>query len=318
MASLSHKQEFLELLNEQTGLTRKSKWSDIKKTIDQDTRYKQVDSSSTREEWFKEFSKTLPEETNSDDEEEKARKDRLEKKGLSAAEQAIIDRQKEVEAELGEQLKERNKELERHKYQESEEHFKALLADTIKHAEGTWKEVRRQLRKDKRWELADLLDKEQKERLFDEHMRNLEKKRKEAFYQMLNDAEGVTLTSHWRDVRKLIKDDPRYAKLCNSDRRAEREFRDYMADRVATAKNEFRDLLRETKIITYKSKQMITENEQHLKDILAVLENDKRYLVLNSNPDEREKLLDSYLDELDRKGPPPPPTQQEPSRRGPK
>lgn len=41
---------------------------------------------------------------------------------------------------------------------------------------------------------------------------------------------------------------------------------------MATAKSEFRDLLRETKIITYKSKQTITENEQHLKDILSTLE----------------------------------------------
>lgn len=38
------------------------------------------------------------------------------------------------------------------------------------------------------------------------------------------------------------------------------------------AVREFKDLLKETKIITYKSKRMIEENEQHLKDILAVLE----------------------------------------------
>ncbi len=54
--------------------------------------------------------------------------------------------------------------------------------------------------------------------------------------------------------------------------KTEREFRDYIADKQAAAKNDFRELLRETKIITYKSKQLIAENEQHLKDILAVLE----------------------------------------------
>lgn len=37
-------------------------------------------------------------------------------------------------------------------------------------------------------------------------------------------------------------------------------------------RDEFRALLQETKIITYKSQKMIAENEQHLKDILAVLE----------------------------------------------
>lgn len=47
---------------------------------------------------------------------------------------------------------------------------------------------------------------------------------------------------------------------------------------------------------------------------MSQFQNDKRYLVLESSPDEREKLLESYLDELDRRGPPPPPTATEPSR----
>ena len=45
-----------------------------------------------------------------------------------------------------------------------------------------------------------------------------------------------------------------------------------MERRHRQALDDFEALLRETKIITYKSKQMITENEQHLRDILAVLE----------------------------------------------
>lgn len=48
-----------------------------------------------------------------------------------AAEAAIEERKKEVEAELGEQLKERSKEHEKHKYQEHEESFKALLIDLV-------------------------------------------------------------------------------------------------------------------------------------------------------------------------------------------
>jgi transcription elongation regulator 1 len=54
--------------------------------------------------------------------------------------------------------------------------------------------------------------------------------------------------------------------------KTEREFRDYISDKQSAAKNDFRELLRETKIITYKSKQMISENAQHLMDIQAVLE----------------------------------------------
>lgn len=48
-----------------------------------------------------------------------------------AAEAAIQERKKEVEAELGEQLKERSKEHEKHKYQEHEDSFKALLVDLV-------------------------------------------------------------------------------------------------------------------------------------------------------------------------------------------
>jgi transcription elongation regulator 1 len=54
----------------------------------------------------------------------------------------------------------------------------------VKQSDANWKETRRALRKDKRWELADLLDKQQKERIFDEHIRNLERKRKDLFYQV--------------------------------------------------------------------------------------------------------------------------------------
>ncbi|KAK6043384.1 FF domain protein [Cooperia oncophora] len=82
------------------------------------------------------------------------------------------------------------------------------------------------------------------------------------------------------------------------------------------AVREFKDLLKETKIITYKSKRMIEENEQHLKDILAVLENDKRWMRMSENhASERDRILDEYIEVLHRKGTPPPPTQQEREKR---
>lgn len=55
-------------------------------------------------------------------------------------------------------------------------------------------------------------------------------------------------------------------------KRLERDYRDWVERRHDYVLEEFEILLRETKIITYKSQKMIQENEQHLKDILAVLE----------------------------------------------
>ena len=44
-------------------------------------------------------------------------------------------------------------------------------------------------------------------------------------------------------------------------------------------------------------------------------QNDKRYLVLECVSDERERILQDYMEELHLKGPPPPPTATNPSER---
>ncbi|KAM3718515.1 Transcription elongation regulator [Dirofilaria immitis] len=302
------RKDFVAMLMEK-NITSRTKWSSLKKQLEDDERYKAVDRSSSRESLFREYQDTLPEESNSDIEEENDRQKRV------AAEAAIEERKKEVEAELGEQLKERSKEHEKHKYQEHEESFKALLIDLIKSADYTWHEARRILRKDSRYENCDLLEKDAKERLFDAHVQHLERKRREVFFQLLNETKDITPSMKWREAKKIIEKDERFAKFNISERKTERDYKEWMEERKEAVMKDFKDLLKETKIITYKSLKMIQENEQHLRDILAVLENDKRYIVLNNAPVERERLLEQYLEELDKKGPPPPPTQQEADRR---
>jgi len=49
----------MELLKETTDLDRHSRWSDIKKKLDSDPRYKAVDSSTRREDWFKDYIRTI-------------------------------------------------------------------------------------------------------------------------------------------------------------------------------------------------------------------------------------------------------------------
>ncbi|CAK5078666.1 unnamed protein product [Meloidogyne enterolobii] len=230
----------------------------------------------------------------------------------TAEEKALEDRKRQVEEELGEHLKERNREHERHKLLEHEQNFKALLADLVRSTDISWHDGRKLLKKDSRYQNCELLDKESKERLFREHIRDLERKKRD----LLDEHQLITFTTKWHNARKTIIEDDRVAKLKLDERKLEHEYREWMERRHRQALDDFEALLRETKIITYKSKQMITENEQHLRDILAVLENDTRYLVLKERPSERERILDEYLDLLDRKGPPPPPTRNEdPDRR---
>lgn len=111
-------------------------------------------------------------------------------------------------------------------------------------------------------------------RKFNEHIDNLMKKKRERFREMLDEIGTLQLTSTWKEIKKLIKEDPRYLKY-NSDK-GEREFRDYIKDKTMTAKTSLRELLQECKFINHKSSDLIKENPNHLKEIQDILKNDKR------------------------------------------
>ena len=53
------KNDFVELLREQKTLSVRSQWKKVKGAIADDSRYKAVESSSLREDYFKEYVKTL-------------------------------------------------------------------------------------------------------------------------------------------------------------------------------------------------------------------------------------------------------------------
>lgn len=305
------KKDFLELLKEQKTLDKHSRWGDVKKNVAEDARYRAVESSTQREEWFKEYVSKLPTPQGHEDEDESAR----EREKQERIEASLREREKEVQRTLSTHLRERDKEREQHKHDEAVQHFIALLTDLVRNPDSSWREAKRTLRKDHRWDLVESLEREERDKLFAEHLEQLQRKKKDKYRDLLDETPSITLSSTWKQVKKVIREDPRYAKFSSSERKCEKEFKEYLKDKMTAAKSDFRELLKETKTITYKSKKQIEESEQHLLDIQKVLEKDKRYLVLGCIPDERRKLLMAYVEDLDRRGPPPPPTASEPTRR---
>ncbi|XP_044756362.1 transcription elongation regulator 1-like isoform X2 [Coccinella septempunctata] len=365
------KKDFFVLLREHSDIDRHSYWGDVKRKLDSDARYKAVESSGQREDWFREYCKMLKEEKkkakekdrehkrekekhkkkDKDKEREKDRHKDKEDKGKdkdkhkkdkdvtddvkieehesievedsekekdkdkqARVEASLREREKEVQRTLANHMRDRDKEREHHKREEAIQHFNALLADLVRDPELSWREVKRILRKDHRWDLADSLGREEKEKLFNEHIDQLLKKKREKFRELLDETPDLTLTSTWKEIKKKIRDDPRYSKFASSER-CEREYKDYLKDKLVTAKAHFKELLQETKLITHKSLQTLRENQGHMQEIEDILMNDKRYLVLDHIPEERTQLILNYLEELDRRGPPPPPTASEPNRR---
>ena len=65
----------------------------------------------------------------------------------------------------------------------------------MRNPEASWRDTRKTLRKDHRWELAELLDREEKEKLFDEHIEELTKKAKDMFHKLLDETSEVQLTA---------------------------------------------------------------------------------------------------------------------------
>ncbi|XP_046706272.1 transcription elongation regulator 1a isoform X1 [Silurus meridionalis] len=300
------RQDFFELLSDH-HVDGQQRWSKVKEKMETDPRYKAVETSAAREELFKSFVEKLAKNSNSEKEKELEKQARIEA--------SLRERERTVQRFRSEQTKEIDREREQHKREEAVQHFKALMSDMVRSSDASWSETRRSLRKDHRWETSSLLEREEKERLFNEHIEALSKKKKELFRQLLDETSMITLSSTWKEVKKTIKEDPRCIKFSSSDRKKQREFEDYLKDKHILAKADFRTLLKETKFITYKSRKLVQESEQHLTDITKVLQNDKRYLVLDCMPDERHKLIMAYVEELERRGPPPPPTAFEPTRR---
>ncbi|CAG7703749.1 unnamed protein product [Allacma fusca] len=239
---------------------------------------------------------------------------RLEREKKERAEVSIREREREVQRTLATHLRDRDKEREFYQHEEAVQEFQALLTDLVRNIDMTWKEAKKLIKKDRRWDSVSILSRDEMEDLFNQHCDSISRKKRLRFRELLDESR-VKLTSTWKEMRKRIKDDPRYTKFSNSERKCEREFELYLKDIAATMKGDFRDLLKETKTLTYKSKQQIRESPYLMKDIESLLAKDKRYLQLEGMAEERHRLLLEYLDDLERKGPPPPPTASEPSRR---
>lgn len=110
--------------------------------------------------------------------------------------------------------------------------------------ELSWKEAKKILKKDPRWSMCKLVEKERKEQLFDEHMAKFRAKKRELFHQLLNDTAGIVLkVTTWKEAKKLIKADPRYEKLANSTSDAfklEKEYDAFMNEKSQKARDDFR------------------------------------------------------------------------------
>ena len=87
--------------------------------------------------------------------------------------------------------------------------FSALLADLIRAPDFSWKEAKKILKKDSRYEALTggeaALDKSERERLFDTHIDELIAKKKTAFRSLLEEQKEVALDAAFKVSSREIK-----------------------------------------------------------------------------------------------------------------
>lgn len=102
------------MLREHSDIDRHSHWSDVKRKVDSDARYKAVESHGQREDWFREYCKILKEEkkrAKEKDKEHKREKEKHKKK----------DKDKDRHHSKEKKDKEKDKEKDESKNEEEEE-----------------------------------------------------------------------------------------------------------------------------------------------------------------------------------------------------
>uniref|UniRef100_A0AC35UHI0 WW domain-containing protein n=1 Tax=Rhabditophanes sp. KR3021 TaxID=114890 RepID=A0AC35UHI0_9BILA len=297
-------ESFVQLLKTLTSLTKYSRWSSVKRQIDKDERYKNPFlNSELREELFVSHIKKLGSMSKSDEEEESKRKDRL--KNKSAAEIALDERRKIVEEEKEATSKNIRHTIESSGRSHCKNIFQTILLEKIKIFDMSWHDAKKILRDDKRYEECDLLSRSDKEKAFEDHLKKLIHERQLQIFELFDQESEINFCSKWRDAEKVLALNPIYKQLYTSDRKLEKDYREWKSVKKDKALGEFKTLLKETKIITHRSKKMNDENPQHLVEVLKILEKDNRYLALNIIPDKRDRVFEDFLEKLERDGPPP-------------
>ncbi|VDO03304.1 unnamed protein product [Rodentolepis nana] len=291
------KTDFIALLKEHKSISRRSHWSDVKKKIDSDSRYRAVESSSRREDWFREYVKKLDDAKESEKASREDSEKRKEREKRERQEASLRERKKEVEEARTNSMREKDREREAHLRKEAEANFNALLTDVIKSEIMPWKDAKKLLRKNSRWDaIADVLSRNDREKLFDTYVSGLNKKTKEAFLKMLEGNESITYWTSWRDLKDILKDESRFEKLLSSEKKWKAEFRDWTQERESKAKKSFNEMLKEKTSLISSAKRQSSENGSMLDDVLSTLKADIRYRAIESG--EAKKLLEEFLQNL--------------------
>ncbi|KAG6378564.1 hypothetical protein JVT61DRAFT_12829 [Boletus reticuloceps] len=329
--------DFFTLLRESGIVKSDSVWKDIKRKLSDDPRYDAVGSSTLREELFHAFLKARrsSDDKNHQDEVGKAvqfsapaDETDISRKREEKRDRALKEREEQVRAQRGRTEAEIGKSRWGLTKEEGERVFRTLLTDAIRDPQLSWDAVLPQLKTDSRFTNS-LLPRDQQLHLFHSHVHQLRSKYLNSLHALFSAHTPSLAASFSQLPLESIEKSLPATKLGSDIGELEKEFDKWQRERTSGARRAFDDMLTENAFVKFWGRlrkmggegvdggvaaEDLGENEGEgfggkvdmkalaknvdLEDIVKVLKNDKRYMMFEHVPDQRERWIRDYLADL--------------------
>ncbi|KAE9410486.1 HSP90-domain-containing protein [Gymnopus androsaceus JB14] len=323
--------DFFDLLKERAEIKEGCIWKEVKKDLVKDPRYDAVGSSSLREELFNSFvnakfgnslltTPTNGEEQRTDELAKSESKKEKKERAVKEREEKVRFERERLEANTMKSRMELNKE-------EGEREFNNLLTDAIRDPQISWQNALPQLQTDPRIHNSPL-PLNQQLHLFHEHVSNIRSKHLkglEALFQ--SHAPSLATTFDDLPVPSILSSLPA-TKLGLGERGLQQEFEKWQRERSYTSRKAFDEMLAENSFVEFwgrlgkiggegvhggvkaddddeESQGLGTKVDMKelaksvdVEEMEKVLRNDKRYIMFDHIPEQREQWIRNYLSQL--------------------
>ncbi|KAH7929430.1 HSP90-domain-containing protein [Leucogyrophana mollusca] len=323
--------DFFSLLRENGVVVSDSLWKDVKRKISHDPRYDAVGSSSLREELFNTFLKANGPSSSSHPEAEQipikgdatdiTDQAEVERKRREKKERAIKEREGRVKAERGRLEAEIDRSRTGLDKEEGEREFRTLLTDAVRDPQISWETILPQLKTDPRFTNSPLPLNHQLH-LFHAHMNQLQTKHLSSLH-LLFEAHAPSLATPFSTLplESLMKSLPA-TKLGFKVHDLESEYDKWQRERTHEARKAFDEMLNENAFVDFwgrlgkiggegvdggvKADEMGEDEGEgfggrvdmkalaknvDISDVEKVLKHDKRYIMFEHVPEQRERWL---------------------------
>ena len=315
------KERFFSLLSD-AKVGFKTSFHEFKLRSSKDPRFKEIEKVKEREKLFLEYQANLKKKakiqtktSTSEAPEDQLQSYEARNSKKNRVEASIREREREVSESRRNQKRVIEDQRSLHKRDEAKIKYKSSLSEMIRDTKTSFKSFEKELKSHPDYdESINSLSSDERLNYFEHHIDFLQNKKRNQFQVCIDDCQEIDLSTSFKKARKLIKSDPRFEAISSSETKRETEYNRYLEAKIKQAGDDFNQLLRETKLITYKTKSNLDSNSKALQEIEYILAKDRRYLNLDCIQEERRSLLLGYINELSDRGIPPPPTATSPNR----